>query len=96
MDYSDVISVLAGALGALTADLTHDNALTAPRWRQGRLYMGSLGPLILGAVAGAVMTMATTAPLAALAAGFCGRRWLPGLMTQMLAPAETPAKEKKA
>jgi hypothetical protein len=88
MDGFALMPILAGALGALTADLTRDNALAAPRIRKGKLYLGSLGTICLGAIAGGIAAMTTQAPLFALAAGFCGRRWLPGLMAQLVFPPD--------
>jgi hypothetical protein len=88
MDGFALMPILAGALGALTADLTRDNALAAPRIRKGKLYLGSLGTICLGAIAGGIASMTTPASLAALAAGFCARRWLPCLMAQIVFPPD--------
>jgi tetrahydromethanopterin S-methyltransferase subunit F len=90
------VSMVAGAVGALVADLAHDNALVAPRFRNGRLYLGSVGTLCLGIIAGAVMAVTTLAPLAAVAAGFCSRRWLPALLRRLLAAAPEVPKERQA
>jgi hypothetical protein len=86
MECIALMPILAGALGAFTADLTRENALAMPRIRRGKLYLGSLGTICLGAIAGGIMSLTTPAPLVAMAAGFCGRRWLPALMARLVLP----------
>jgi hypothetical protein len=91
MECIALMPILAGALGALTADLTRDNALAVPRIRKGKLYLGSLGTICLGAIAGGIASLTTPAPLVAMAAGFCGRRWLPALMARLAFPLDLRA-----
>lgn len=43
---------LAGALGALVNDLLKDNSIELPRLKDGNFYLGFIGSLILGGIAG--------------------------------------------
>lgn len=61
--------LLCGALGALTKDLLVDNSLILPKFNKGKLSMGFLGSVIIGALVGYFVDHS---PLTAFFAGFTG------------------------
>ena len=71
----DIMSVNAfclfflGALGALIRDITDDDGLQLPTLTQGKFYLGFVGGMIIGGVAGMI---SGDSLLGALTAGFAG------------------------
>jgi hypothetical protein len=47
-----VVIFLAGAVGAITEDILKDNCLELPKKIGGKFFLGSLGALIIGGLAG--------------------------------------------
>jgi hypothetical protein len=80
--------ILAGALGALAADILIDNKIQLPTKINSELVLGSFGGLLFGALAG---YFADGSILASFTAGFGGTEFVAHLMDKNL---ETPLKER--
>lgn len=53
MEINEILKVmLAGAIGGLTNEILDDGALTLPAIKEGKFYLGFLGSVALGALAG--------------------------------------------
>ena len=64
-----VILFIMGALGALTKDILKDNKLVLPKKTDGVLYLGCIGGIIIGALAG---YMVDHDPVTAFLGGYSG------------------------
>jgi len=51
-NHNYIVIFLAGLFGALIADILKDNALELPKKIGGKLFLGSLGGLLIGGFAG--------------------------------------------
>jgi hypothetical protein len=69
--------ILAGALGALAADILIDNKIQLPKKINDELLLGSFGGLIFGALAG---YFADGSMIAAFSAGFGGTEFVANLV----------------
>jgi len=49
---SIILLLVAGAAGALVKDILEDNCIKLPKFTEGKLNLGFLGALIIGAAAG--------------------------------------------
>lgn len=81
-----VILAIAGALGALISDIIQDNTLTLPEKIDNTIILGSLGGVIIGAVAGYIIDGSF---LTAFLAGYTGKEVIENLI------GKTKTKEKK-
>lgn len=72
-----VIPVVGGAIGALIADTLDDNCLTLPKIIDGKLFLGFIGALCIGAFAGYAVDGSL---LTAAMGGFTGRKVIESLM----------------
>jgi hypothetical protein len=71
--------ILAGALGALAADILVDNKIQLPKKVNNELVLGSLGGLFFGALAG---YLADGNVIAAFSAGFGGTEFVANLVNK--------------
>jgi hypothetical protein len=71
--------ILAGALGALAADILVDNKIQLPKKVNNELVLGSLGGLFFGALAG---FFADGNVIAAFSAGFGGTEFIANLVNR--------------
>jgi len=78
-DYSYLIIFLAGFAGAFIADIVKDNCLELPKKIDGKLFLGSLGALIIGGFAGLAIDGSL---LTAFMGGFIGKEIILSLATQ--------------
>jgi len=74
---NDIAFILAGALGALAADILVDNKIQLPKKINDELLLGSFGGLIFGALAG---YFADGNMIAAFSAGFGGTEFVANLV----------------
>jgi len=74
---NDIAFILAGALGALAADILVDNKIQLPKKINDELLLGSFGGLIFGALAG---YFADGNMIAAFSAGFGGTEFAANLV----------------
>jgi len=72
-----VILFVMGALGALTKDILKDNKLELPKAKDGALYLGCLGGIIIGALVG---YMVDNDPITAFLGGFGGTQIIENLV----------------
>jgi hypothetical protein len=73
--------IIAGALGALAADILIDNKIQLPRKVNSELALGSIGGLIFGALAG---FFADGNIVAAFSAGFGGTEFISNLVSKRM------------
>lgn len=96
MDKEIIILALCGACGAFVKDIFKDNYITLPCFKAGKFYLGCIGGIIIGAVAGLV---ADNNPLTAFLAGFAGYQLIEGLTnkkdTIIRSISETKTSEKE-
>jgi hypothetical protein len=78
-----------GALGALIKDISDDGGLEMPNLKEGKFYLGSLGGMLIGGVAGLI---SGDSFIGALSGGFMGY----GLIVSALGKFETKAVEVAA
>jgi hypothetical protein len=71
--------ILAGALGALAADILIDNKIQLPKRKNEELFLGSLGGVFFGALAG---YFADGNVVAAFSAGFGGTEFVANLVNK--------------
>ncbi len=50
MIYLEILG--AGAIGALISDIVQDNCIVMPEFKSGKLYLGFIGGIAIGAIAG--------------------------------------------
>ena len=81
LDYNVIIIFLAGASGALVADLVHDNCLEMPKKVGKRLFLGWIGGMIIGGMAGVLVDGAF---ITAFMGGFMGKEVIGKLTKQTL------------
>ena len=72
-----IILLIFGALGALTKDILKDNKLVLPKKKKGTIYLGCIGGLIIGAMAG---YMVDNDPVTAFLGGFGGTQIIENLV----------------
>jgi len=65
----DLIIILAGAAGALVKDIVQDGSLVLPEKKDGKIVLGFIGGLLIGAFVGYVVD---GQPLTAAMGGFTG------------------------
>lgn len=70
---------LAGAAGALLADILQDNCLTLPKNLGGKFFLGSVGGLIVGGFAGMIIDGSY---LTAMMGGFMGKEVIARLIAR--------------
>jgi hypothetical protein len=74
-----VVPTIGGAIGALIADMLDDNCISLPKIINGKLFLGFIGALCIGAFAGyAVDGSFITAAMG----GYTGRKIIESLMLQ--------------
>lgn len=78
----NLIYFTAGAVGALCKDVFQDNKLVLPRIKDGEFFLGFLGGMVIGGLAGIYTDHSF---ITALFSGFTGASILPTLATQALA-----------
>jgi len=66
-----------GAVGALTKDILKDNKLVLPKMKKGSLYLGCIGGIIIGALAGYLVD---NDPITAFLGGFGGTQIIENLV----------------
>jgi uncharacterized membrane protein len=81
-----------GALGALVKDILKDNCIILPKVADGKFYMGILGGLIIGAIAGYVVD---NDPITAFLGGFTGYQIINSLVSQTEEAKKVKAREDK-
>lgn len=70
--------IICGAFGALTKDLLKDNKIAIPYIKKGNLYLGCIGGMILGAVAGYLVD---NDPVTAFLGGYAGSQVIQSLVS---------------
>lgn len=80
------ILLLAGALGALTKDVLKDNKLSIPHIKDGFLYLGCIGGIILGAMAGYLVD---NDPVTAFLGGYAGSEIIKNLVNGRVSTGST-------
>jgi len=68
---------ICGALGAVVKDILVDNKLILPKAKKGTLYLGCLGGMILGAIAGYIVD---NDPVTAFLGGYGGSQIIENLV----------------
>lgn len=81
---------LFGAAGAVVKDILADNALTMPKFLSGKLQLGFLGSVFIGAAAGYFVDHS---PITAFFAGYAGFHALAALMPQTAKQSDSFAAE---
>jgi hypothetical protein len=71
------ILFLMGALGAFVKDIFKDNYIVLPKFKEGKLFLGCIGGLVIGAMAGYI---ADNDPLTAFLGGFAGYQLIESLL----------------
>ena len=69
-NYSVIPIFLAGAVGAFVSDILKDNYLELPKKLDKKIYLGSIGGIIIGGFAGALIDGSLTT---AFMGGFVGK-----------------------
>lgn len=82
MEISLIICFFAGALGSLAKDIIQDNTLKLPKKTNGDFFLGFLGGMITGGLAGYLVD---SSPTTAFLAGYAGT----GVIGSLLAKQET-------
>ena len=76
----NIIELLAfGALGAIVKDIFKDNYLVIPSFKEGKLYLGCIGGIIIGAIAGYIVD---NDPITAFLGGYAGYQIIESLVNQ--------------
>jgi len=79
MEVSLLICFLAGATGSLAKDIIQDNSLKLPKKTNGDFFLGFLGGMITGGLAGYLVD---SSPTTAFLAGYAGTGVLENLLTK--------------
>lgn len=88
----NLILLVMGALGALVKDIFKDNCLVLPKVKEGKFYMGFLGGIIIGAIAGYVVD---NDPITAFLGGYTGYQIIETLISQRDETIKLRKKEEK-
>lgn len=72
-----------GALGAFVKDTLKDNKLQLPHMKDGYLYLGCLGGMVLGALAGYLVD---NDPVTAFLGGYAGSQIIQSLVSSKIIP----------
>lgn len=81
--------MLAGAGGALIKDILKDNKITLPKVKKGVLYLGCLGGMIIGSMAGYLVD---NDPVTAFLGGYAGSQIIQSLVTSKFSGDVSPDK----
>lgn len=73
------IIFLAGISGGLTSDILNDNCIELPKKIDGKLYLGWVGAMIIGGIAGVLID---GSPITAFMAGFTGKAIIERLLVK--------------
>lgn len=84
-----LILFLAGAVGALVADILEDGALTLPKIMDGKLILGSIGGMVVGATAGYLVDGSI---ITAFLSGYAGKSAIENLLIKTT--TQKPPEEK--
>jgi hypothetical protein len=76
-----LILFISGAVGAFTKDVLKDNKLSVPHVKDGYLYLGCVGGIILGALAGYLVD---NDPVTAFLGGYAGSEIIKSLVSQKI------------
>ena len=68
---------ICGAIGAITKDVLKDNKIKLPEFKAGELYLGCIGGMILGAIAGYLVD---NDPVTAFLGGYSGKQIIESLV----------------
>jgi len=79
MELSFLILFLFGALGSIVRDILEDNKLKLPKISDGNFFLGSIGGMITGGIAGYLVD---NNPLMAFMAGYSGNSIIQNLLTK--------------
>ena len=77
MNLEIILLLVCGAGGALTKDILQDNALTMPKIKAGKIYLGFIGAMIIGAVIGYLVDHS---PVTAFSTSFMGMTTIENLL----------------
>lgn len=77
------ILFLCGAAGAFVKDTLKDNKLQIPHIKDGFLYLGCIGGMVLGAIAG---YMVDNDPMTAFLGGYAGSQIIQSLVSSKVVP----------
>lgn len=77
------ILILAGVAGAFVKDTLKDNKLAIPHVKDGFLYLGFVGGMVLGAFAGYVVD---NDPVTAFLGGYAGSQIIQSLVSSGVTP----------
>lgn len=79
------ILMLCGASGALVKDILKDNKISVPSIKNGFLYLGCIGGIILGAFAGYLVD---NDPVTAFLGGYAGSQIIQSLVSSKSVPSK--------
>jgi hypothetical protein len=79
------ILVTAGFAGAFVKDTLKDNKLQIPHIKDGYLYLGCIGGMVLGAIAGYVVD---NDPVTAFLGGYAGSQIIQSLVSSKVIPSK--------
>lgn len=71
------ILFLCGALGSIAKDIIIDNKIKIPAYKGGELYLGCIGGMIIGALAGYLVD---NDPVTAFLGGYSGKQIIESLV----------------
>ena len=86
-----MIYALMGFLGALVKDLIEDNTIELPKIKDGKLYLGGIGGLIIGAIVGYLIDQSL---LLTFLAGFSYKEFLQKILEQKIDIKKTAEAEE--
>jgi len=79
------ILLVSGAVGALVKDILKDNKISVPCIKNGFLYLGCIGGMILGAFAGYFVD---NDPVTAFLGGYAGSQVIQSLVSSSSVPSK--------
>ncbi|MFA6335631.1 MAG: hypothetical protein WCX48_08775 [Bacteroidales bacterium] len=78
------VLLACGAIGAFVKDTLKDNKIAIPHIKEGQLYLGCIGGMILGAIAGYIVD---NDPMTAFLGGYAGSQILQSLVSSKVSPS---------
>ena len=81
MNLEIILLLVCGAGGALTKDILQDNALIMPKKKDGKIYLGFIGAMIVGAIIGFLVDHS---PITAFSTSFMGMTTIENLLIKKI------------
>jgi len=73
------ILLLMGGIGAFTKDVLKDNKIQLPEYKDGYIYLGFLGGIVIGGMAGYLVD---NDPITAFLGGYAGKQIIESLINK--------------